>query len=54
MQILLPLIKMTVKVEKDNQHETYSTCLPSKIIPKNLVKKVVPDVQKIRCDFVNL
>lgn len=54
MQILLPLIKMTVKVEKHNQHETYSTCLPSNIIPKHLVKNVVPDVQKIRCDFVNL
>jgi hypothetical protein len=54
MQILLPSIKMTVKVEKDNQHEAYSTCLLSKIIPKHLVKNVVPDAQKMRYDFVNL
>lgn len=34
--------------------KTYSACLPSQIIPTFLVKNVVPDVQKMRYDFVNL
>lgn len=53
MQIVLPAIKITVKVEKDNQHATTRRVCPRKIIPKHLVKNVVPDVQKMSYVFVN-